>query len=181
MVSAAVRQSVFGLLELPNDFGVVLLILTLILALVPYLSGKDFGIFKVPPFSIRARRVLLVVGPVAFASVIFLFVPLFKVDPLAAPRKVRKVLHVVQSFTDFQADTASVEEAERILRYARLRNISVSSGRAYATAQIDLEWTITIWPQTHKKPKAYGIRYNNRDPSWDWERTYFEIVIPGDR
>ncbi len=47
----------------PQSMGTVGVLL-LILLIAPYAAGQDFGIFKVPSFSIRARRRLKLIAPV---------------------------------------------------------------------------------------------------------------------
>lgn len=171
------RESILQKSGLPQEFGVVLLVLALIFALAPYLSGTDFGIFKIPPFSARARRRLKIIGPPLFTVLVVLFVPLLEADPLRPPRHVRKVLKAIGEFSDFQSNAANIEEADRILRSVGLKGISMAADSTSATADIEGAWSVTIWPKSYEKPNVYGLRYSNRDPQWDWERTYFELVI----
>lgn len=64
------------MLGLPDAFGVVLLGFALILALSPYLSAKDFGIFRIPGFSAHAKQRLRIIGPVALVAMILFSRPL---------------------------------------------------------------------------------------------------------
>src|SRR5712691_8267570 len=64
-------------LGLPEQFGVVLLLLALILLLAPYLAGQDLGVIKVPPFTPSSKRILRVFGPLAMLAALFLHVPFF--------------------------------------------------------------------------------------------------------
>lgn len=68
-------MSVLERLNIPPEFGTTLLLLGLILALAPYFSGKDFGIFKVPQFSRGRRRLLYVVGPLLLLFAVSLHIP----------------------------------------------------------------------------------------------------------
>ena len=79
------HKSTYTLLGLPDDFATVLLIVALILALSPYLSGADFGVFKVPSFSDEVRSRLRLLGPLALAGVVLLFLPVWPPsDPAAS-------------------------------------------------------------------------------------------------
>lgn len=71
------RVSLFKLSGLPEPFGAVLLVLCLILLLVPYFSGSDFGIFKIPIVRNETRKVLKIVGPMLLLPCVFLFLPIF--------------------------------------------------------------------------------------------------------
>jgi len=69
------RRSTLELLGLPKQFGFLLLSLTLILLISPYVGGTDWGIFKVPQFSLGTTTVLRWLGPLLFLAGILLFVP----------------------------------------------------------------------------------------------------------
>ena len=60
---------------LPQEFGALLLSLALILTLAPYLSGHDFGIFKIPAFNDGARSNLKWIGPVLLVAGIIIHLP----------------------------------------------------------------------------------------------------------
>lgn len=72
------RRSVYEIVRLPEAFGVVLLTVALVLFLSPYLSGADFGIFKIPSFPASTTRALKFVGPVVFVVALFLFLPIWR-------------------------------------------------------------------------------------------------------
>lgn len=72
------RVSFFELSGLPVPFGVVLLSFSFILLLAPYFSGADFGLFKIPDFTLQAKKVLKIIGPVLFLLCVLSFVPLFQ-------------------------------------------------------------------------------------------------------
>jgi hypothetical protein len=61
---------------IPAPFGVGLLTFAFILLIAPYVGGLDFGVFKVPSFPARTTRKLRIAGPVLFALVSLLHVPL---------------------------------------------------------------------------------------------------------
>jgi uncharacterized membrane protein YhdT len=69
------RISIIKLLGLPETFAVVLLTFCLILLLAPYFSGADFGLFKIPQFTDFAKKKLKIIGPIVFAVLVILFVP----------------------------------------------------------------------------------------------------------
>lgn len=80
------RKSTFELMGLPQEFGVVLLTLALILLISPYLTNSDFGIFKVPKFPPGTLHSLRILGPVALAFAIALFIPFWKPSVLEGKR-----------------------------------------------------------------------------------------------
>ncbi len=73
------RKSLFKLSELPEPFGITVLILLLIFALAPYFSGADFGIFKIPVFTEQAKKWLKIIGPILLIACITIFLPLIRV------------------------------------------------------------------------------------------------------
>lgn len=70
------RTSIIKLLGLPETFAVLLLTFSFILALAPYFSGADFGLFKIPQFTDSARKKLKIIGPIIFLALVILFVPM---------------------------------------------------------------------------------------------------------
>jgi hypothetical protein len=70
------RASIVKLLGLPETFAVVLLTFSFILALAPYFSGADFGLFKIPQFTDSAQKKLKIIGPIIFLVMITLFIPM---------------------------------------------------------------------------------------------------------
>jgi hypothetical protein len=73
------KASVFKISGLPEAFGVLLLSVSFILLLTPYLSGKDFGLFKVPELGPTATSWWKRIGPGLFLLVVLAFIPLFNV------------------------------------------------------------------------------------------------------
>ncbi|HUP59089.1 MAG TPA: YCF48-related protein [Thermoanaerobaculia bacterium] len=84
MIMMTDTQSILQRLNLPSEFGVVLLAFCFILAVAPYFAGSDFGVFKIPAFEIRMRRRLRVLGPAILVIAILLHLPLFRTS-LAKP------------------------------------------------------------------------------------------------
>ena len=70
------KISLFKLSELPDSFGVVILVFSFILLLAPYFSGADFGIFRVPIFTPLAKTWLKIIGPVLFGVCVISFLPI---------------------------------------------------------------------------------------------------------
>jgi ubiquinone/menaquinone biosynthesis C-methylase UbiE len=68
------KRSAFELINLPTQFGVTLLIVSLILFIGPYFEGSDFGVFKVPVFRDGTKSFLKYFGPVFFALTLLSFV-----------------------------------------------------------------------------------------------------------
>lgn len=63
------------MLGLPNEFGILLLILCLVLTLAPYFSGYDFGVIRIPTFGVRIKRRLKFIGPISLLLVFALHFP----------------------------------------------------------------------------------------------------------
>ena|SRR6266568_411028 len=78
------RSSLFKMSGLPEPFGVVLLVFSLILLLTPYFSGAGFGLFTIPIVNERAKKLLKIIGPILFVSCILFFVPIFPDNKQAA-------------------------------------------------------------------------------------------------
>ena len=78
------RSSLFKMSGLPEPFGVVLLVFSLILLLTPYFSGAGFGVFTIPIVNERAKKLLKIIGPILFVSCILFFVPIFPDNKQAA-------------------------------------------------------------------------------------------------
>ncbi len=75
-------MSVLEATGLPSQFGTTLLLLFLILSIVPFFSGKDFGVLKIPEFGEASKRRLRLVGPLLLLTAIILHLPLL---PLRTP------------------------------------------------------------------------------------------------
>ncbi len=72
------RSSLFKMSGLPDAFGVILLVLSLVLLLAPYFSGTDFGQLRIPLVNEGTKKVLKIIGPVIFLSCVLFFVPFFR-------------------------------------------------------------------------------------------------------
>src|SRR5258707_5016571 len=70
------RSSFFKWSGLPDAFGVVLMVFSLILLLAPYFAGADFGLFNIPTVTEGAKKLLRVIGPVFFILCILAFLPI---------------------------------------------------------------------------------------------------------
>ena len=70
------KENLIKTFGLPEPFGLTLLIIGLILALAPWLSGHDFGIFKIPQFSLRIRKALRILGPIFLIVAIVVHIPI---------------------------------------------------------------------------------------------------------
>lgn len=73
------KISLITYLHIP-EFGITLLIFTLILMCAPYLSGADFGVFIIPKFDPKTTKKLKFFGPIAFSIALFVHVPILS-DP----------------------------------------------------------------------------------------------------
>jgi hypothetical protein len=74
------KISIFKSSGLPDPFGLTLLLLSLILFLSPYLSGADFGIFKIPQFSPQVKNWFKVIGPIIFILMILCYLPIIAIN-----------------------------------------------------------------------------------------------------
>jgi len=63
------------MMGLPEAFGVVLLTLTLVVALSPYLGGMTIGNLAFPTWPSRTAFVIRIVGPVFFTLMVIAFLP----------------------------------------------------------------------------------------------------------
>ena len=71
-------SSIYQILGIPDAIAGTATLFCLILTLVPYAPGKDFGIIKVPSFSDRAARRLKFLGPILLVIFIAGFFPLWQ-------------------------------------------------------------------------------------------------------
>jgi len=69
-------MSVYELLGIPLQIGTLLFTIALILALSPYLSGKNFGILMIPALDKKAKRILKLWGPSIVIATLVPFVPI---------------------------------------------------------------------------------------------------------
>jgi hypothetical protein len=81
-------MSTIDKLGLPQEFGLTLLTLALIASLVPYASGADFGLLKVPRFESARRKRLMLIGPLLLGLSISLFIPFWAPVPEDAEAEV---------------------------------------------------------------------------------------------
>jgi hypothetical protein len=71
-------KSVVDVTGLPEEFATTLLLLSLIITLAPWLSGMDFGIFKIPQFSSKRLFLFRVIGPICLLVAVAIHLPVFK-------------------------------------------------------------------------------------------------------
>lgn len=82
------KQNTLDLVGLPPAFGLTVLIFVFILALAPWLSGKDFGIFKVPQFSEHGRKRLRLIGPILLCIGILLHSNIWPLEAGNNPQRI---------------------------------------------------------------------------------------------
>jgi len=78
------KRSFFEVLCLPEQFKYFLCAFTFILVVAPYFSGLDFGIVKIPTFTVAIAKSLKYIGPVALILVICSSIRFFP-DPTPQP------------------------------------------------------------------------------------------------
>jgi hypothetical protein len=66
------------ILGIPLEFQVVMLTFIFILFLSPYFSNVDFGIFKIPEFTQKAKSKLKIIGPILL---LLFFIPIIPAPP----------------------------------------------------------------------------------------------------
>jgi hypothetical protein len=99
------KKSILITLGIPEEFGVLILTLSLILLISPYLSNVDFGVFKIPEFSQKAKSKLKVIGPILFLISVLLFIPIIP-EPPPDCNEERQITVTVQYPLDTQKSTA---------------------------------------------------------------------------
>jgi len=77
------NESVLDRLNLPDNFGYAILLVSLALLLAPYLRGGDFGLVKIPDFKPKVRRALVAIGPMAMIGAILVHVQFLPPGPQA--------------------------------------------------------------------------------------------------
>lgn len=70
-------NSTYNITGIPEAVSVGAVIITFILAIAPFASGHDFGIFKVPAFNHVTRQKLRILGPLLLIATLILFIPLW--------------------------------------------------------------------------------------------------------
>ncbi len=70
------KESILRFIGLPNEFGFLLLVISLVLLMAPYFAGHDFGPFKIPDFKLKTRQYLKIIGPLFFVVMIVLHLPI---------------------------------------------------------------------------------------------------------
>jgi hypothetical protein len=85
MNSSKARQSTLGFLGLHPSVGVGVLLLSLGIAVSPYLSGQELGGLRLPALTEGAQDLLAWLGPVLLVSVLALFFPVWPVLKAGTP------------------------------------------------------------------------------------------------
>lgn len=107
------KKSTLQVIGIPKEFGLLLLTLTLILAISPYLGGADLGIFKVPVFSPSTTWILYFLGPILFVVAVLLFKPFWKQNSTSSASLSRSVDSDSKYCLQNIADIVKVEAANR--------------------------------------------------------------------
>ena len=72
------RQGVYECLGIPDSLSTAFVLLTLIVALIPYAAGHDFGVIKIPDMPKRVQRYCKFVGPILLAIALGAFLPIWR-------------------------------------------------------------------------------------------------------
>jgi SAM-dependent methyltransferase len=158
------KRSTFELINLPKEFGVIILIFSLILLVSPYFEGLDFGIFKVPTFKVSTKNFLKYFGPAFFIIVILLFVRIWKP---AKKEKLQKQKEV-ESYSKFRLQSIS----DIVKNEARSNGISIDGvhiGDRLSITDLERICTKTYYPEKlpngtcklleQARAKAFSIKY----------------------
>src|SRR5437773_7909503 len=104
-----IRYSALKLATLPDAFGITFLTIGIILALVPYFAGANFGIFHVPRVQPATGRTLRWGGPLVLMIAVFLHLPVW---PLVCPQSCTSVSAV----SDSPANLAILNSSSKTIR-----------------------------------------------------------------
>jgi len=75
-------MSILEFANIPSQFGLTILLFSLVLLAAPYFAGHDFGFLKVPKFQPSLKSKLKIFGPVLMISAILAHAPLLsKTNP----------------------------------------------------------------------------------------------------
>jgi hypothetical protein len=99
-------------------------------------------------------------------------------DCSGPPSDMHAAIERLRSYEDFGSYAATREEARQMLRSVGVPRLTGPAVGDYVEGHFENGYCITIWAQTHGKPNAYGVRFGKHEPDWDWESTYFEIIVP---
>lgn len=105
------KKNTFDLLNFPPQVIGLVFTFSLILLVSPYFEGLDFGIFKVPNFSLTFKRFLQFFGPPFFIFTLFLFFPLWKsehIDDIENISVESSSKYRIQSISDIVKNESSI-------------------------------------------------------------------------
>lgn len=140
------KKSVISWLGIPQAFGSVLLSLSLILTLTPYLAGTDFGIFKVPDLNANSRKTFQWLGPVFLLGSCLLFVPLIKrsnTKKLAESSKKFSCKCELEDLLDFPQDQAYISVPEKNKWSYKISNCQLFYDEPAEKARLEFDAYIT--------------------------------------
>ena len=72
------HKSTFDLLNIPKQFSLFLLTLSLIIAVSPYIGGADFGFIKVPQLFLQANSLMKILCFAPLLITIIFYLPLWR-------------------------------------------------------------------------------------------------------
>jgi hypothetical protein len=160
-------HSAYAYLGFPDSLAMALTLVSLSLALTPWLAGTDYGIFKVPTLPTSVARPMKYIAPTCFAIFIAGFLKIIPVDPsppstsLDVNTPALKVLNAahIQALNrnyrtrlwggdDFSAVLHSVSELRLTVQknYVEIKNsantVQIDALRNVQQSLIDLETTL---------------------------------------
>ena len=71
-------MSLLDYVGLPGEFGLTILLLSLVIFVAPFLAGSDFGFLKVPAFSEKATRRMYFIGPAMMVAAVSIHIPILE-------------------------------------------------------------------------------------------------------
>ncbi len=185
------KISLFELLGWQDDFGVLLLSVCFILLLAPYLAGKDFGIIKIPEFSLQTKRALRWLGPLLFiACAVALVAPLIPVE-------ISETITWFDNFSDGAisqarwlnpSDEALIYESKGVLNFVADLSGNVQGAEIIALPQgaeiREISFSYILLTRGPAVPGGVGVglslndgQYIRLDAGPGTERSGFELVI----
>lgn len=156
--------NLYNYLGVPVEFGLLPFGIILILCLVPYFGGTDFGIVKIPDFAPVTNRKLKILGPFIMGAFLLIsFFPLF-------PKEKPTLLQWSDEFQDGElnvnrwvkpTDSNLIFESEGVLNFVAAFSEDSQSANTIALPQglpvQEVTFTITLVAYEAGQPGGAGV------------------------
>lgn len=114
-------KSIPDILGIPREFQLLMLTLILILSISPYVSNVDFGIFKIPEFTQKAKSKLKIIGPILLLLFFIRIIP----EPPPDCNENRQITVTVQ----YPSGSQQEENAQKLRQELSERGFNVPGDR----------------------------------------------------